>query len=1139
MLFMLPAMAGLASCVNEAYDPENIDTEITVAQSGLAIPLGSTKQLKVKDLLKDLDGDILSQLDGAYAIQVSDKMSLADKLPDLDEMLKIDDISINESFDFSIDAFDQDDLTIAGQTISKDISFGNDIDADVDIPPFSADESISLGLYDYAKKIKDIDLGKGISDIQVKTKTISVKLPAIPAGYQGSYAISAQSFDIDEIQEDVTVEFDSPDEKISNIRDIKLDESSCLAIKVTASGHEFITEGNIQPDLKVDLGGLFNLKNSDGTAVANPLKIDDLLNPANGFTLTKEYGISALGIDVANWNGASFSQNNTVSVTGSIGLKGTKTTASAINSYKGDGIVVTIDIAVKSIAVKSATMDISDVTVNESVNMPISLGDGIELPDHVKSIDNIVFSDNSAISMALALSNVKDPNLKVNLTSLDLKFPERITIDGEAGKSLSFKNIDLKRGFNEEFGISGISLPEPVKGKIEWSDNVALTAKVSINGKGVNTANFPAGESEESIMTAKVSSALEIDDWSAEVESFDVDLDTITEDFSFEVDESLANYGEITIHPEGTPRFQMVLTMPEMALDIVPGSKNLKVSFPEFIVFKPVNNPTYEFDYQTNTLTFKDALPEIVTLDIEKLVVTPQPVGSSKEYEIRGQFKIEGNIGIKEGQVSGKDLETLSTTDIRIQADIPEITAGTIDIAEFKIDINEAFRATLLKGDELPDDLNIISLSEASLDNTTATFNIKLTGLPDVGENKDINVELDITLPKELVLAEDSRVQDNILKIKGVVDRKNGSIDIAPITLAAIDLSDYDFEKREDLTEDIKVSGKFSISDPNIDLSTVTGTVTADIKAGISNIAFKKVSGKIDYSIEESSETISLSDIPDMLKGEDFNLDFDNPYITLKAKTNMGIPLKGDISIIPVREGADDESGKIDLGLNIDGAANAAEKDSVMYFIAARQDGCPDDYTFVESPNIKKLLSRIPDELKVSFNAGTDSSKDCIIEPSADYMFDVEYAFVCPLSFGEDLRIEISDTIKGLDETIAKVLKDNTLQIGGEITNSLPLQLELNIELLDEHDRPVALKSPASQVIAPCESSGKESVSPLALKLEADASGDEAGISSIKMTFKVTSGNVSGIPVTEDMFVQANLKLLLPDGITIDLKDLK
>ncbi|MGM9785744.1 MAG: DUF4621 domain-containing protein [Candidatus Cryptobacteroides sp.] len=1136
MLFLLPAMAGLASCVNEAYDPENINTEITVAQSGLAIPVGSTKQLKVKDLIKDLDGDILSQINGEYAIQISDKMSLADKLPDLKEMLKIDDISIDESFEFAIDAFDKDDLTIAGQTILQDISFGNDIDANVEIPPFSADESISLGLYDYAKKIKDIDLSSSLTKASLST-TVAFNLPVVPV-YVSSKPFPDDEKSFDRQQTDINISFNSPDAKITNIRDLKMTGNSKMEIKVSVTGHEFLTSGDIVPDIRLDLGELFGLKDNTGRTAAMPLSLSKVLNSSNNYTSVYEYSVGEININAANWSGTTFSQNNTISAEGKIGISNATTSGTAINEYAGDGLHVSIDISFKNMAVESATMDISNITVSESVNMPISLGDGIELPDHVKSIDKIEFTESSAISLALALSNVKDPNLNVQLKSLNMKFPERITVDGTAGKSYSFQNINIRNGFSRKFSISEMSLPAPDAGKIEWNDNVEIKASITASGKGVNTAKFPTAQSEESSMTAKISSNLDIADWSANVEGFDVDFDTFKEVFSFDVDASLANYGEITIHPEGTPRFQLVITMPDMSMGIVPGSENIKVSFPDFIVFKKASNASYEFDYKTNTLTFKNALPKTVALDIEKLVVTPQPKETSKDYEIRGEFKIEGNIGIQEGKVSGKDLETIGKTGIKVQAIIPEITAKTLDINEFKIDINEAFRATLIKGKELPDDINIISLSEASLDNTTAKFDIKLSGLPDVGENKDINVELNIALPKELVLAEDSRVKDNILTIKGVVDRKDGSIDIAPITLAAIDLSDYDFEKREDLTEDIKVSGKFSISNPNIDLSTVTGTVTADIKAGIENIAFKKVAGKIDYSVEESSETISLNDIPDMLKGEDFNLDFDNPYITLKAKTNMGIPLKGDISIIPVRGGADDESGKINLSLNIDGAENAAEKDSVMYFIAAKKDGCPADYTFVKSENIKTLLSHIPDELKLSFNAGTDSSKDCVIEPSADYMFDVEYAFICPLSFGEDLMIEISDTIKGFDETIAKVLKDNTIQIGGEITNSLPLQLELNLELLDENDKVVKLETPAKQVIAPCKSNGNASVSQLDLKLETAASVKNT-ISSIKLSFKVTSGNVSGIAVTEDMFVQANLKLLLPDGITIDLKDLK
>ena len=58
MMFSAVLASGLTSCVNEEYDVSNINSEITLAGNGLTLPLGSTKQLTIKNVLKDMDMDM-------------------------------------------------------------------------------------------------------------------------------------------------------------------------------------------------------------------------------------------------------------------------------------------------------------------------------------------------------------------------------------------------------------------------------------------------------------------------------------------------------------------------------------------------------------------------------------------------------------------------------------------------------------------------------------------------------------------------------------------------------------------------------------------------------------------------------------------------------------------------------------------------------------------------------------------------------------------------------------------------------------------------------------------------------------------------------------------------------------------------
>lgn len=112
----------LSSCVNEEYDVENLNTEITVGAEGLTLPIGSTKQLNLKDLIAGMDEDMLQVLDGgAYALRICDTLSLGEQLPDLKGMIDIPDVEFTNSTNFNLSGLDMESLSIEGQTF--DYSF--------------------------------------------------------------------------------------------------------------------------------------------------------------------------------------------------------------------------------------------------------------------------------------------------------------------------------------------------------------------------------------------------------------------------------------------------------------------------------------------------------------------------------------------------------------------------------------------------------------------------------------------------------------------------------------------------------------------------------------------------------------------------------------------------------------------------------------------------------------------------------------------------------------------------------------------------------------------------------------------------------------------------------------------------------
>ena len=136
------ALPVLFSCAKKEYDLNNLNTEVTIAQEGLALPLGSTKQIKVKDLLKKAGDDFISSSEDGLEISIADTMELGNNLPNFSEMLKFDDINVNQSMTFNIGDFNADNVSIDGMEISYDVSAGGNFDTNISVPEISKNEDI-------------------------------------------------------------------------------------------------------------------------------------------------------------------------------------------------------------------------------------------------------------------------------------------------------------------------------------------------------------------------------------------------------------------------------------------------------------------------------------------------------------------------------------------------------------------------------------------------------------------------------------------------------------------------------------------------------------------------------------------------------------------------------------------------------------------------------------------------------------------------------------------------------------------------------------------------------------------------------------------------------------------------------------
>jgi len=398
---------------------------------------------------------------------------------------------------------------------------------------------------------------------------------------------------------------------------------------------------------------------------------------------------------------------------------------------------------------------------------------------------------------------------------------------------------------------------------------------------------------------------------------------------------------------------------------------------------------------------------------------------------------------------------------------------------------------------------------------------IAAENLPDFGEESSINVDVLVTLPDIIV--------PNEIALKG--EFKNGKFS-QEIEIENLDLSGIDFSEGKDLEDEVVISGGVYVTNPTIDMEELSSEeVKLALSASISDIKVLKLEGKVDYKIDDITESITLSDLPDFLRSDDVCLDIDNPRIVLDVTTNVGIPIVGTLNLVSYKGGVVIPGADIVVDLDLPFTESADKVTTTTLWIAGDNSEAPADVQFVEA-NLANIIKAVPDSIVISVAGGTDPATTSVVETTADYILDLKYELVVPLAFGEDMKFALSDTIDVSEAGLGNILKMGDIQLIGEITNTFPLNFEISALLLDSDDQ-ILDTEPVSQKILPCKSDGFASHTPLKLELIAKEGTDMTKLAKIKVSFEITSRNVAGIPITEESYIQAKLGVNLPKGITL------
>ena len=1148
----LPMLFAAASCVNKEYviAEDKINLEVNVFQEGVVIPVGTTDVIKVKDLVSMLDEEYQQYLkareDGVYSIYYADSYDFSDSLSVLKEMVKLDDIDFSQDIAFTLSDVDVSDVKI--DAIAE--TFEERLTEAFGVPALS--KGIIDGNYSYGAELYKYAIDP--EDLKVDMETIHHKeiLLSIPEGY----VIPEEYRNDDEISIDPTVtipgvpveiaesfgpkfyelEFEMTlPEGVRSIEEIVMKENARLRVTLEMT-QSLLTSGAINPYVDLDVSDIFHLTDESSSQLVGTNHIlADFVMPATGGVITKEYGIESVVLNDDDWryDGQGrlvLDKRIDLSVIGTPIYDNVKTTTNHIANCGHTETVIELYVEFIDFEIDYVKAAIDPVTVERTEVIELDL-EPIDLPDGVSRVDYIELTDDSVIEFTVATENLERfEGLDLALETLEITFPEGVEVEGAVGRNLVYTDIDLSEGFTDQIKIGRISLPEPVDGKITIGEIVEVKAKAVAQGV-INTDDIPLGVADDAKLTVKASGVLEVADYAAVVEGYEYPV-AISRTIKEEVPEALLETGTVVVYPAGNPMITIDVTMPETALPLGPVKDGITITLPELLKLKNVPSG-YNYDVASNTVTFVNDIPSHIELPIDRLVIDPVKEGD-KCYAM-GDIKVDGTVGVGSCTVHKKDIEDLSAADPRfvVKVQVPELVPSSFSLNQYSCNITEEVEVEIFQPGQLPDE--IISIGRVELGDAYAEISLDASSLPDVG---DASLELDfkVDLPDIIVLGEGVRDESGMIHIKGSLN-KDKKIVLDPIKIDALDLSGIDISSEDAIVEKIAVDGAVTLSDLEIDPDEWMGEKhTVRFDAAIRNITVSKITGKVDYHMDQFGISVDLAELKSTINNDNFHttIDLAHVHLAIDLETNLAISAMAEAEFIPYYDGEASESIKVTLEALK--AASVDQPRKTRYWLGADSGCCPDGYTFKEVP-ILDLIRNLPDSVRMYLNAGTDPEQECELIPEADYILKADYALDVPLLIGEEFKFEFRDTLSGIDPIVSTIFQAGNLVLTGEIESSLPFELDLKARLLDVEGRVIDLEEGSGeQIIKGGNLDGSAVKTELYLKMAKKKGADLPEIDAVELNFKARSVG-HGAPITEETYVKAVLQALVPEGVTVDVRD--
>ena len=551
----------------------------------------------------------------------------------------------------------------------------------------------------------------------------------------------------------------------------------------------------------------------------------------------------------------------------------------------------------------------------------------------------------------------------------------------------------------------------------------------------------------------------------------------------------------------------------------------------------------YQFESGEQDITFE--------IYIEKIDDLAEINNGVLDIPIEFEYNLEFNMNTHGGTFSLDSLPTLSFDAVLDYKDADVELNGESPIIEYH---EKDGNKITISG--LPKEIN--SISRITLEEDMAVT-LYAHGLEWLEELADM-VEVEIILPNYLVLhslpdVEYSYNENSHLLHTSLADLSDGMV----LGIEAIDFSDNKIIPENGAIEiifapdivahftdhsEVFVSSLLENNGKDIAFETGLEGVTLDVLS---------VSGEIAYC-EVYNKTIDLKDLKSDIdiKIEGTGL---SPIISMNISNPLTLAADINAQIVPVSDNTANNDNTITISnvpiapaIYNNGEIINGETHLIIADESRREAFTDEKYTFVACEIDSLLAGTLPDSINLILQITTNGNEVSNIYITEQGYFTYDYDIDIPMAFNDNLNISFSDKIDNLSEVLKEVTKyDITVgdvAIIADITNTTPLKFNGKAEILDKEGKPSNIQVSFSNgefAINGSKDGISEALSQVRMNFDIP-NGDIrslAEVDGISFTLQAQGVSENTIPLNNQQYISAKLKLELTGGVTIDLESLK